>query len=367
MRRGSIFVILFIVVAAVVIGASQFLRSQPPAEMVIAVDPLAVAWVENAVTGLNATNPVVNATQRVQFRVTPVDDLDVWQGQRIWTPDNHPVAWIPASTISVGYARENGVPVVDLTPSVARTPLVWGGYVSRINVITNDGAEVLDWPTVEAAAEEESWQALGGERSWGFIKLGFAQPSRKMSGLGVLFSGAGAFHQKTDLTGADLRAAEFRDWMLPVIQSVPNFSTLGSDPAAAMARGPSTVEIGIFPESQWLLNLSGLLQNEDVVLNYPAYQFVLNFPLVRWQDSSTTDEQRQAVDLLNGWLLSATQQANAPDHGLRPAALEPAEDDALFAAGVPYGIQLAPDFGQTVTVPGRSDAQGFIQWVSSNQ
>jgi hypothetical protein len=164
-----------------------------------------------------------------------------------------------------------------------------------------------------------------------------------------------------------LRTAEFRNWMLPVIQSVPNFSTLGSDPAAAMARGPSTVEIGIFPESQWLLNLGGLLQNEDVLLNYPAYQLVLDFPMVRWQDSSTTDEQRQAVDLLSNWLLATAQQANAPDHGLRPAAVEPTDLDNLFAAAVPYGIQLAPDFGQTVTVPGRSDAQGFIQWVSSNQ
>jgi hypothetical protein len=367
MRRGSIFVILFIVVAAVVIGASQFLRSQPPAEILIAVDPLAVAWVENAVAGLNATSPVVNATQRIQFKVTPLDDLDVWQGQRIWSPDNHPAAWIPASSISVGYAKENGVPLADVAASLARTPLLWGGYVSRVNVITNDGTAPLDWPTVEAAAAKESWQALGGQSSWGFIKLGFAQPSRKMSGLGVLFSGAGAFHQKTDLTGADLRTAEFRNWMLPVIQSVPNFSTLGSDPAAAMARGPSTVEIGIFPESQWLLNLGGLLQNEDVLLNYPAYQLVLDFPMVRWQDSSTTDEQRQAVDLLSNWLLATAQQANAPDHGLRPAAVEPTDLDNLFAAAVPYGIQLAPDFGQTVTVPGRSDAQGFIQWVSSNQ
>jgi hypothetical protein len=367
MRRGSIFVILFIVVAAVVIGASQFLRSQPPAEMVIAVDPLAVAWVENAVAGLNATSPVVNATQRVQFRVTPYDDLDVWQGQRIWTPENHPIAWIPASSISVGYATENSVPLAEVAPSLARTPLLWGGYVSRVNVITDDGALPLDWPTVEAAADKESWRALGGQSSWGFIKLGFAQPSRKMSGLGVLFSGAGAFHQKTDLTAADLRAADFRSWMLPVIGSVPNFSTLGSDPAAAMARGPSTVEIGIFPESQWLLNLSGLLQNEDVVLNYPAYQLVMDFPMVRWQDSSTTDEQRQAVNLLSDWLLSAAQQANAPDHGLRPATIEPTEDDALFAAGVPYGIQLVPNLGQTVTVPDRSDAQGFIQWVNSNQ
>ncbi|MBZ0286754.1 MAG: hypothetical protein K8I30_04000, partial [Anaerolineae bacterium] len=127
MRRGSIFVILFIVVAAGVIGASQFLRSQPPTEYTIAVDPLAVPWVENAVAGLNATSPVVNGTQRVQFKVTPVDDLELWGGQRLWTTTNHPLAWIPASSLSLNFATENGVSVTGVTDSLARTPLVWGG------------------------------------------------------------------------------------------------------------------------------------------------------------------------------------------------------------------------------------------------
>jgi len=367
MRRGSIFVVLFIIVAAVVIGVSQFLRSQPPTEITVAVDPLALAWVEKAAAALNATDPVVNATQRIQYKVTPVDDLDVWAGQRIWSPSDHPAAWIPASSVSVGYAGENGVPLAEVAPSLARTPLVWGGYASRVDVLTDGGTAALDWPAVAGAAETASWTALGGASDWQFIKLAFGQPGRKMGGLGALFSGAGDFFQKPDLVGGDLRAADFREWMLAVIESVPNFSTLGSDPAAAMARGPSTVEIGIFSESQWLLNLSGLLQNEDIRLNYPAYQFVLDFPLVRWQDSSTTPEQQQAVDILSAWLLAEAQQADAPDFGLRPAAGEPTEADALFAAGAAYGIQLEPDYGQAVVVPGRSDAQGFIQWVNSSQ
>jgi len=367
MRRGSIFVILFIIVAAIVVGASQFLRSQPALEITIAVDPLALTWVENAVAQLNATEPVVNATQRIQFRVTPVDDLDVWSGERNWTSSNHPAAWITASSASVDYAIENGVPVVEVAASLARTPLLWGGYASRVDVITDGGTAALDWQTVAAAAEQESWQALGGESSWQFIKLALGQPSRKIGGLGALFSGAADFYQKAELTGGDLRGADFRDWMLPVIKGVPNFSTLGSDPAAAMAREPSTVEIGIFPESQWLLNLSGMLNNEELRLNYPAYQFVLDFPLVRWQDATTTDEQRGAVDLLSSWLGAAEQQARAPQYGLRPAGNDPTEADALFAAAVPYGVQLTPTFGQMVTAPARGDAQGLIQWVMSNQ
>jgi hypothetical protein len=365
MRRGSIFVILFIVVAAIVIGASQFLRSQPPTEYSIAVDPLAVPWVENAVAGLNATSPVVNGTQRIQFRVAPIDDLNVWQGQANWSSQNHPVAWIPASSLSLTYATDNGLPVTSMTNSLARTPLVWGGYVSRVDVLTKDGTVALDWPAVQAAAAKESWSAIGGQKDWQFIKLGFGQPGRKIGGLAALFTGAAARAQKDTLLAADIGSGDFRNWMLPVIKAVPN---LGGDPVLAMASGPSTVEIGLFPEAQWLLNLTGLLNKEDIRLNYPAYQMILDFPLARWDDNSTTTpEQREAAGLLNSWLSAAAQQAKAPNYGLRPAAAEPTDADKLFAAGVPYGIQLTPNFGQAVTPPSRSDTLGLIQWVNVNQ
>lgn len=363
MRRGSIFVILFIVVAAIVIGASQFLRSQPPTEFTVAVDPLAVAWVEDAVKGLNATSPVVGGTQRVQFKVTPVDDLDVWQAQRIWTPDSHPLAWIPAASFSLSFARDNGVPVTGVTDSLARTPLVWGGYVSRVDVLTG-GTAPLDWPSVETGAKKESWSVIGGQSDWQFIKLGFGQTNRKAGGLAAMLTGAAALAQSDTLTAGSVGSADFRSWMQPVIKSIPSLS---GDPVTAMGRGPSTVEIGLFPEAQWLLNLTGLLKNEDVRFNYPAYQYVLTFPLARWDDSTVTPEQREAVGLLSNWLSAEAQQAKAPDYGLRPAASEPTETDRLFTAGVTYGIQLEPNFGTAVIPPSRNDILGLIQWISVTQ
>jgi hypothetical protein len=368
MRRGSIFVILFILLAAVVIGASQFLRSQPPIEITIAVDPLAEAWVSSSIQGLNATNPIVNATTRVQYRVLPIDDLDVWNGSNRWNSQNHPAAWIAASSTSAAYAKDIGLSLVDVTPSLARTPLVWGGYVSRVNVATGEGNNLFDWDAIQAAAAAESWSAIGGQADWRFVKLGFAAPNRKISGLAVLYTGAADFSGDPALTGPSIRGANFRTWMEPVLDSVPNFATLGSDPAAAMTRGASTMEIGLLPESQWLNNLSGLLKNEDVVFSYPAFQFMLDFPLLRWSDSTTTVEQQQAVDLLRNWLTGAAQQATLPNFGLRPANSEPTPEAALFAAAIPYGIQLTPDYGQAVTAPPtRGDTQGLIEWAASNQ
>src|SRR5690606_6697605 len=140
-------------------------------------------------------------------------------------------------------AKDIGLSLVDVTPSLARTPLVWGGYVSRVNVATGEGNNLFDWDAIQAAAAAESWSAIGGQADWRFVKLGFAAPNRKISGLAVLYTGAADFSGDPALTGPSIRGANFRTWMEPVLDSVPNFATLGSDPAAAMTRGASTMEI----------------------------------------------------------------------------------------------------------------------------
>ena len=235
---------------AIVIGISQFLQNQPPVEFTVAVNPLAEDWLREAVNAFNDTTPVVNATQRVQFQVEVVDDLSIWQDSQSVTADDHPAAWIATTSSSVEYANRYEM----VSPSLARTPLVWGGYSSRVNVATNDGATAFDWDAVQRVAEAESWASVGGESSWRFVNLAFMQPDMTMSGLGALFSAAGEFTDSGDLSGGATRDSAYRDWLGPVIASVPNFQTLGTDPAAAMARGPSTAAMALLPESLWLAN-----------------------------------------------------------------------------------------------------------------
>lgn len=367
MRRGTLILALFILVAAGVVGVSLFLRNQPPLIITVAVDSLALDWVREAVGRFNASQPLVNGTRRVQVEITVANEMDVWRGESQWTAQSHPDAWIPTSSVSVEYARNANVPVEIVTESLARTPLVWGGYASRVDVLTANGAQPLDWEAVARAAELESWAALGGQASWQFFKLGFALPDRTMTGLGVLFSGAAAFSDSVNLAGGGVRSTGFYTWMLPIVASVPNFQTLGGDPAKAMTRGPSTVEVALLPEAQWLANLNGMVSNEPVIFSYPAYQFLFDFPLAGWDDVQTTDDQRAAVGALGEWLASAEEQGRLARFGLRPVSSEPDETDAAFANAAAYGIQLAPDYGQAIQAPSRTDAQGLIQWFISNQ
>ena len=128
------------------------------------------------------------------------------------------------------------------------------------------------------------------------------------------------------------------------------------------------MQIALLPESQWLLNLGGLTDDEAVVFAYPTYHFVFDFPLARWSSTSeSTPAERDATTALSTWLLQAAQQNSLPQHGLRPASGELDSSATLFAQGQPLGIQLAPTLTNVVQAPGRNEAQALVQWVSNAQ
>ncbi len=359
MRSGTVIVLIFILAAAIIIGVSQFLQSQPPLEFTVVVSPLAEDWLRDEIERFNDSRPVVNSTQRIRFNLSIMDDVSLWQGNTGFTPENHPAAWIPASSVSVSYSDR----YTAIVPSLARTPLVWGGYASRVTVATDDGAAAFDWQAVQRVAEAEAWASVGGPSNWQFLKLGFPRPDTAMSGLGVLLAAAGHYQESEDLNGAT-RDPGFRNWMQPIIESVPNFQTLGLDPAAAMARGPSAVEIALLPEKLWLKNLRGLTDDEDFVFSYPAYQFMLDFPLAAWSNPLNTLET-QAVQVLADWLNQPEAAARAVATGLRPVDGEPDEDAALFTAAAPYGIVLEPSYGTLVQAPSRTETLSLIQWFGT--
>lgn len=352
MRRGTIFIILFVLVAVGVVAASQFLRTQPPLEIRVAVSPVAEAWVTDVVAGLNATNPLVNTTRRVHFTVETVDDAQVWiNDNRVWTPENHPQAWIPAVSASVEYAAENRLPFRIVQPSTARTILLWGGFASIVDEIGSDGQ--FGWQQVAEAAPQR--------------RLALHNPVRTFSGLAALLSGAADYYGTTAPSGGQINAREFRNWIQPVIEAVPNFNTLGGSAAATMAsRGASVGEIALLPESGWLTNLRGQLVSaaDPIRLSYPTYSVVFDFPLTLWNDSAAPagSDEAAAVEVLGRWLVGEPQQVNAQNFGLRPAQADPTA--GLFTSGEAYGALLAPTF-QGVELPSRSDLRQLVSWVGT--
>jgi len=357
--RSTIILILFVVIVAAVIGVSQFLRSQPPLEVTIAVNPLALDWAQEVATAFNATGPMVNGSRRVQVRVTPVDDLQVWGADGgVWSFSEHPDGWIPGLSASLDYARQVRLPFTSVQPSLAQTTLAWGGFANAVEAITANG-EPLDWTALQAYMENER------------LSLALPHPGRSLAGLATALSGAGAFHDASTLEGSAVTASTFRTWLVEMLGHVPNFNTLGALPAETLAaRGQSAGAVALLPESQWLTNLRGQLVNASnpVVLSYPEYNVNFDFPLAMWFDSATVehpdpdDSSRQsAVIAFGNFASSPAQQARAAAFGLRPAVGElEAGSAGLFDAGLPYGAALELPANFNVTPPSRTDLLALI-------
>ncbi len=354
MRRGTLVLIVFILIAAAVVGVSYFLRSQPPLEITMPVSPLAEAWLRDAAASFNASNPTINGTQAVRVVVQPLDETDIALGESSrWNEQDHADGWIPAAAFALDYARAQGLPMQTLVPSVAQTSLVWGGFSSLVDQATNDGAQPFDWPAVNEAVASQP------------IRLAFRSPSSTIDGFAVLLSGAAALNESTVITRDSLRSPEARDWLENTIQAVPNTTTLGASAAQAMAaRGPSVGGLALLPESEWLNNLRGQLvsSSDPLQLAYPDYTVVFNFPCAAW--SSPTAQNTSAADRIKAvgafcdYLLTPAQQANAVRFGLRPAdgILDP-EAANIFTNAAQYGILLNPTLANVVEAPRRSDAQ----------
>ena len=367
-RRGIIVLVIFILIVAGIIAASQFISNQPPLEITIAVDPLAENWVRQVAEDFNNDNVLINNTRRVRVNITTISDVDVWRsGSNQWSVDNHPDAWIPAHSASIDYLQNSNISMQIVTPSTARTLLVWGGYASRADVLTDNGTTSLDWAEVVNAAEQESWSALGGEDSWRFVNLAFALPDSTMNGLGVLFSGASAFSQTPVLSSTQIRNNELFDWFQPVINGVPNFNTIGDDVGAFFARSTASADIAITVESQWLNNLDAIIDSEDMRFSYPEYPFVFDFPLAQWESSDLSSDVQSAIGAFGDFLMSSGQQNTTVDFGLRPATNDPTASAQLFVAGEPYGIQLTPNMSNPIQPPSVNDIQFLIQQFQSAQ
>jgi hypothetical protein len=354
MRRGTIVLILFVLIAAAVVGISAFLRAQPPLELTVAVSPLAEAWLREAAAAFNATNPVVNGTQPIRITVQPQDEASIALGESAaWTNEAHPDGWIPAAAFAPDYARSRGLPIETLQPSVAQTPLVWGGFSDIVADATGNGAQAFDWPAVNAAVAAQP------------IRLAFRNPAATMDGFAVLLSGVAALADDPLITRDSLRSPEARAWLETALQAVPNTATLGASAAQTMAaRGPSVGGLALLPESEWLTNLRGQLVNANTPLQlaYPAYTVTFRFPCNVWNDPASqaagAADRAQGIGLFCDYLLTPAQQAAAARFGLRPAdGVIPEEAAALFVTAEAYGAQIVLPPMTAVQPPGRSDAQ----------
>lgn len=375
MRRGTIFTILFLIIGVAAFVGLNALQGRPPLTIEVVVSPLAEAWVRPAIDALNAEMPTVTNAQRITYSILVLDDVAVWnRSDRLWTPESHPDVWIPAARFSLDYAIAGGLPLAVGTPSLAQTPLVWGGFTDYAEALTA-GGQPLDWERVAAAAAAGTWPTIAPNAGIsGNLALALYSPTTSIVGVGSLLSGAASFDDTATPDAGTLNDTVFRDWLRVILLSVPNFNTLGASPAGTLAsRGISAGQVALLPESEWVNNLRGQLA-DNVQLSMPAFPFIFDFPLVVWNgtttDALTPPDRQAAVDRLTAHLLSQPVQIAAQRVGLRPPAGATAADgsiasvDTLIAQAASRGVTLAASLPPPISAPPRADVQRLLTWAN---
>jgi len=328
----------------------------PPLNIQVAVNRLLIDWAQDAADAFNDTNPTVNG-RLLTIQITEQDGLEVWaESPSAWSAQNHPVAWIPLAQYEADFANETNLAFETYIPSIGKTPIIWGADESRANVIIRS-YDQLDAQTIQTATASGRWDSIGGSSRWGFVTLAFARPSSSSIGNAVLLALTGNYFEAADLSNADMNDDQLIDWLMPLVDAVPNFSTLGIDPAQVMAtRGVSAGEIGFLPESQWLQHYTDF--DDPIVLSYPEQSVVFDFPYVVW--AGDADEQ-QAAQAFADYLMQADAQQALGEQGIRANELDNMTAFTIFSEAE-AAIEITID---AIEPPSRSTVLALYRWFAN--
>jgi hypothetical protein len=371
---GTGIVILFVLVSLGIAGLSYLRQNQPqpqatPLELTLTVNPMAHDWMTDAVTAFNQSDARLldDVSITIILNTTPIEDITVWRGGT-WNDNNRPDMWLPSSSLSVNYA---GYPFVDAnSTALAKTPMIFIASTLAHNAITENGARPMDWDVVQSASLAGTWANFGANSLQGNVNIAFSPPDSTMNGLMVLYGGQAYYNRALTFASATPNP-EFLTWFAPIVDSVPNFNTIGDDVATFMLTRGSSVNIGIMPEAQFLNQVDTFIRNRAIVVSYPEYPVVFDFPLVWWDkvnlEANDQATRAQAIQAFVNWLLEPAQQAQLSQYGLRPLTLNITENDELFRKGVDVGIQYTPLIEPSLSEVNKSQASALFSWFAQER
>jgi len=284
------------------------------------------AWVRNAAASYNATAPTIDGVP-ITVEIIAMDGLTAlgrWDRNTfgalegdvrpegldeatLATLEEFPTAWIPESRYLVELAnasyKERLGRDVFLTDGeyrarpIATSLLTWGLYQSRADVLIEKFGEV-SWNTIyDAAIAKGGWPELGGDPGWGYFKLVVPNPNKNIAGLHAMIAAAGEYHERPDVTVADVTDPQFQAWLGELMGAVTDFSSASAYTAEDFALfGYSVGDGGQLLEADLLLNMEGILTRwEDPInLYYPRYVTWFDFPFSVWVGPETSALQKNA-------------------------------------------------------------------------
>ena len=207
---GAIVAAVVMVVAAVLIRADidDARNTDGNARLVCATElEEACSQLDDAVGGLDVTVEAAGETAErlVALPDSEVDDpgIDGWLVPGPWP-----------QIVDILRGQQQLQPVFEESPTtLARSPLVIVMRKDRGRVLEQGPcAGAVAWPCLGDVAGDE-WDELGGEASWGSVKVAHTDPTTSATGLLVLAQAASEFFGGPGYSRAQLQTDEFRAWL----------------------------------------------------------------------------------------------------------------------------------------------------------
>jgi Ca-activated chloride channel family protein len=218
-------------------------------------------------------------------------------------------------------------------------------------------AKALGWPNTPLGWSDIAALATSGEGwaaydfpEWGSFKLGHTHPNFSNSGIiSVIAEAYAGAEKQRGLTMQDLQSEQVKTFMAEVESSIIHYGkSTGFFAHRMFERGPSYLSAAVMYENLVVEQATKVLSNQvsqiPVVAIYPKEgTFWSNHPYIILNASWVTDEQREAAELFEEFLLDTPQQMKAIEYGFRPA-------DPSISLSSPLDIQHGVDPQQPKTV-----------------
>ncbi|MEO7718035.1 MAG: substrate-binding domain-containing protein [Capsulimonas sp.] len=324
-----------------------------PGDALMYYERSAESWLRPAADEFNAQHS--GQPQIVlDYRGSREGKQDILYGQ------GKPVIWNPADTYwadklnldwrnpKVGKHSED---VVDESKTILSTRLVIVAWDDRAKVLSAamNRAEYRGktWLLMHDIATQ-GWSKIGGQASWGKLKLAQTDPTKSNSGQAavvLMFAEYSKSHP-----GVTPSSPSFLSFMRGVEGSVPKFETTTSKALDALVKGSrDQYDAAIAYETNALAAVDG--GNTDIRILYPSPTVPIDLPAAiikaDWVDNGEAQLAKQFVD----FLLTRDIQKKAIAQGFRPALPDMRADvDNAFSSGArgDAGFVLDPP---TVTRP----------------
>lgn len=211
----------------------------------------------------------------------------------------------------------------DVPQPVVITPLVFVAWEDRGAVLLKASGGHIGWNTIHAGVNaHDGWPSIGGQASWGFVKLGHADPARSNSGLQALFSMTFDFYGKAGhVEVGDLLKPRYQTFVKELEKGVPSLEGSTNAFMTDMLRfGPSKYDIAVVYESLALSQI-GTADGRwgKLRIYYPSTTLWSDHPVEVLQASWVTPEQKSAARAFIAHLKSRPVQELAITYGFRPA------------------------------------------------